>query len=563
MANKRKNGGWRVSRMLAGGKRLVISLRKEFTELQVAQFEELLGALTMHQRCNISLLPGQLRAIEALPIEMRRQLILHGLIEAHLDEKIPTLTKFLDMFKETRKEFSEGTQLRDGRTFKYLMRYFGANTRIDKITPIKAAGIRGWMSEKKYSKATINRSVTMFRMIFRFAVDVGILSLNPFNKVKGGSTTNPYRQYHVSYDEIKKAIAVCGEKIEFAGVLAFSRYAGLRIPSEIRDLKFSDFRFNENKFGKEGIFRVPVTGKTGTRAVPFFSELQPHFLALYNSRQPNQEFVFVKYRNCKNVGTLIKRIMKKHNLYVWEKFFNNQRASCITDKVRQGWSRSLLDAVFGNSESVRAGHYIQPLPDPEYAMLGQQNKKANNKSRQSASNIDSNNNSDGNNTIKIDALTELMQLSSDIRGRYGDKMLDFFEMVSMISEQVSEDELKVTREILNIKCEDEIIALIPSLVTENVTLASKLIPKLIEKYPQDIQPFLNKAFANMPNISELMSIANSAISSSCDVKELVKNFFVSGNQDTKKSDSVNDTESDLLGDYCLNPICPIVIIFFI
>jgi hypothetical protein len=81
-----------------------------------------------------------------------------------------------------------------------------------------------------------------------------------------------------------------------------------------------------------------------------------------------------------------------------------------------------------------------------------------------------------------------------------------------------------------------------------------LIPKLIEKYPQDIQPFLNKAFANIPNISELMSIANSAISSSCDAKELVKNFFVSGNQDTKKSDSVNDTESDLLGRRCFAEI---------
>jgi integrase len=347
MANKRKKGGWRITKMLSGGKRLVISLRKEFTELQVAQFEELLSSLVMHQRFDSQLLPGQLRAIEALPLEMKRQLILHGLIIGSDDETIPTLSQFLDMYKETRKEFSKTTQDRDGRSFKYLKSCFGANTRIDKITPIKAAGIRGWMKEKKYSKATINRSVTMFRTIFRFGVETGILQSNPFSKVKGGSTSNPERQFYVSYDAIEEAIAACGTNIEFAGILAFARYAGLRIPSEIHDLKFSDFTFVENKFGQEGIFSVPVTGKTGTRKVPFFSELQPYFLALYNAKKPDQEFIFAKYRKCKNVSTVIKKLMKKHRLTIWEKFFVNQRSSCITDKEKMGLVKICYECGFG------------------------------------------------------------------------------------------------------------------------------------------------------------------------------------------------------------------------
>jgi hypothetical protein len=49
-----------------------------------------------------------------------------------------------------------------------------------------------------------------------------------------------------------------------------------------------------------------------------------------------------------------------------------------------------MNAVLGNSEAIRIGHYIQPLPDFEYALLGQQNKKTGNQSKQSYS---------GNNTI--------------------------------------------------------------------------------------------------------------------------------------------------------------------
>ncbi|MDR0705420.1 MAG: hypothetical protein LBF88_10600, partial [Planctomycetaceae bacterium] len=30
-----------------------------------------------------------------------------------------------------------------------------------------------------------------------------------------------------------------------------------------------------------------------------------------------------------------------------------------------------MDAVFGNTEQIRIQHYIQPLPDSDYAKLGQ------------------------------------------------------------------------------------------------------------------------------------------------------------------------------------------------
>jgi hypothetical protein len=196
--------------------------------------------------------------------------------------------------------------------------------------------------------------------------------VSPFAKVKGGPTTTPERVYYVSSEEIETAIKACGADVELAGILALARYAGLRIPSEIKDLRFTDFEDSCFSNGT-GIFRVPVSGKTGTRRVPLFNELIPHLKAIQEKSKPEQEFVFEKYRSCKNIGTLIKKKMQKAGLKVWEKFFINQRSSCQTDKERLGWSRSVMDAVFGNSEAIRIQHYIQPLPDEDYAKLGQQN----------------------------------------------------------------------------------------------------------------------------------------------------------------------------------------------
>ncbi|MDR1268448.1 MAG: hypothetical protein LBK82_02880 [Planctomycetaceae bacterium] len=92
--------------------------------------------------------------------------------------------------------------------------------------------------------------------------------------------------------------------------MAFARYAGLRIPSEIRDLRFTSFSASCLSTGN-GIFQVPTSGKTGTRCIPFFIELVPYLKAIHEKSKPEQEFVFEKYRNCKNVGTLIKKKMRK------------------------------------------------------------------------------------------------------------------------------------------------------------------------------------------------------------------------------------------------------------
>lgn len=376
MAGKTKSGTWRFSYTTKQGERREMSLSSRYEPSLVSEFEMLVKLLADAERFGTRLSKQDALRVENLPSELRNKLLEHRLIEGKADEKIPTLFQLIELYKKARSGISLDACNRDKRLFNYLIEYFGKDKRIDLITPAEAAGIRNYlMNERKAGhgklcKSSTNKVVMALKPIFNFAMDCGYLQKSPFAKVKGGPTTTPERVYYVTYQEIGAAIKACGNDIELAGILAFARYAGLRIPSEIRDLRFTDFDSSCFSNGI-GLFRVPISGKTGTRRVPFFSELTPYVKALWELRKQEQEFVFVKYRTCKNIGTLIKKKMLKAGLKVWEKFFINQRSSCQTDKERLGWSRSYMDAVFGNTEKIRLQHYIQPLPDDDYAKLGQ------------------------------------------------------------------------------------------------------------------------------------------------------------------------------------------------
>jgi integrase len=369
-----KSGAWRVSYSLGNNQRGIISLGSPFEKSVVIEFERLVKVLASSVRDGSRVSGRDWQRIENLPIALREKLINERLIEPTVDEKIPTLEVLLKQYGETRRGFCEETLLHDRRICNYLLEYFD-NKRIDLITPAEAAGIRGYLQSErtkgrgKLNKSSTNRAITGFKTIFVFAVECGYLPFSPFAKVKGGATTNPERQFYVTKDMLMDAVRVCNHT-ELAAILVFARFAGLRIPCEIQEMKFSDFNVETN------IFTVHQSGKTGMRRVPIFEELPLFLKKVQNMGNPDREYVFEKYRQCTNVGTVIKKRMSRSGLVPWEKFFVNLRSSCITDKERLGWTKSVMNAVFGNSEAVRLGHYVQPMPDLEYGNLGKTGKIA-------------------------------------------------------------------------------------------------------------------------------------------------------------------------------------------
>jgi integrase len=344
-----------------------IYLSSRYAVSVVSEFGGFVHRLADVRRFGGELSRKDLQYLENLTSDLRKKLMDKGLIEGKEEERIPTIAKLIEQYSKTRVDVKERTLLFDKRHYGYLTEYFGDNKRVDLITAVEASGIKNYLmnersaGRKNLQLPTANRAIKAFKTIFRFAVDSGYLTVSPFVKVKAGAVVNPDRKEFIDVERVREVESQCvGLHIELLSILMFGRFAGLRVPCEIQELRFSDFDFETN------IFTVPQSGKTGKRRVPIFDELKPYVEKL---RTVNSEYLFAKYRHCGNVGEMIKKSMRKAGLPLWRCFFNSLRSTRITECERMGWSRSLLDAVFGNSETIRQEHYIQPLPDCDYGKL--------------------------------------------------------------------------------------------------------------------------------------------------------------------------------------------------
>ena len=144
-------------------------------------------------------------------------------------------------------------------------------------------------------------------------------------------------------------------------LLALARFGGLRIPSEVRLLRFGDF--------KENVILIHPETKTGAREIPLFGEIREivdRIQAGLGEHYKSSDLVF----GC--LGRFRKRIIsaiRSSGVEQWCKLFINLRSSCITDFVERGYTEKALDSVFGNSAAIRRLHYVQFRKEREYAKM--------------------------------------------------------------------------------------------------------------------------------------------------------------------------------------------------
>ena len=313
--------------------------------------------------------------IENLPCELYKKLANKRVpgIERKQTERIPKLSAWINFCYESGKISSvDCRKLRD-----IVLRYH-EDIRLDEISVKDAEGFRAFLSKATklrgrgaYAKATINKAISLSKRIFRYAIKAGHLKSNPYEDVVAGGTSNPDNYYFVSKTEWQKVADLIPtdtvKHLELRLIFALSRWAGLRIPSEIRDLKKSSFTFKENG---DGSFEVPVSGKTGLRAVPVFPELVPHYKVLVSAIPAGQEYLFEHYRQCTNLGEVIKDYVFRAGLEPWPVFMHNQRRSFIKDLVDKGWSEHDITCVCGNTQEVRRLFYYFKRTKDELATMG-------------------------------------------------------------------------------------------------------------------------------------------------------------------------------------------------
>ena len=306
----------------AGKKRRTIPLGKKFTEKTASELLEVVESLLYCQVNGIERLGKKtLNWIETASPELREKLAKAGLVE------IP-----------------------EQRTLEAAWQAF-----LDQQEGIKDS------TRETYATA-IKRTKTMLK----WCVKQGWLEKDPLVGIGCGSYVNPETEQEVPMDEYRRLLDACPCQ-EWRTILALVRIGGLRSPSEVMRLRWSDVLWDGvNGKGPRFYVRSSKTehhrGKEG-RWVPIFPGLREELEVLYfREESEGREFVINRYprREKTNLGTQFDRMCLRVGITPFARPFDNMRASRSTEVFNEFGPKAESESEWiGHSSKIALQHYAR------------------------------------------------------------------------------------------------------------------------------------------------------------------------------------------------------------
>ena len=292
-----------------------------------------------------------------------------NLIEPRVPVVVVTVGEFLTSYLSRRdEEVKSGTFVFYGHTVRNLTEFFGAAKPLADITPGDADDFRRYLQKtEKLSAATVVRRCALARTFIKDAVRRKLIDSNPFDGVGKGSTANPERQRFIDRATITKVIDAC-PNAEWRTLVALSRYAGLRVPSEALLLRWQDIDLATGRM----LVHSPKTehhAGHATRVVPIFPALRPYIEDLQELAPVGTDYILASLRRpgastgdwrAMNLGTQFGKIIKRASLVPWPRVWHNLRSSCQTE-LTETFPSHVVTAWLGNSERIAEKHYLQVL----------------------------------------------------------------------------------------------------------------------------------------------------------------------------------------------------------
>lgn len=380
--SKDPNNRRRVLFIAPDGKRKQIRLGKishRDAESFKGRVEKLLSALTIKSGLD----QETARWVSELDDATHEKLARVGLVEPR-ESQNATLGGHIDAYLERRTEVKPRTVLSWKQAQEVLIKFFGANKKLSDITVADAKDWERWLAtpaardnlkKKKTGLAinTIRKRVANAKLFFEDAVARELIPSNPFKSLKGSVGTNRERDHFVTRETIEKVLDACPDA-EWRLIVALSRYAGLRCPSEHLALTFDDVDWVNERLRVPSAKTEHHAGKA-YRVIPIFPELKPYLEDVCQLMQPGQTFLINRYRQSNaNLRTQLMRIMKRASVSPWEKLFQNMRASRATELADE-YPEHVATAWIGHSVKVARQHYWQ-VTDDHFAKAIKPTKKA-------------------------------------------------------------------------------------------------------------------------------------------------------------------------------------------
>ena len=298
--------------------------------------------------------------VESLGSKMLNRLVGFGLVSAC---STATLETFLSEYTELRTDVKEATQTVYGHTIRNLKDFFGGDTRLMDITEADADEWRLYLIEEGLSENTIRRRCGIAKQFFRHALKKKLITENPFTELAASVQPNKTREHFITREDADKAINAAPDA-DWRMIIALSRYGGLRCPSEVLLLKWSDINHETGRVTITSPKTAHHAGKE-TRIIPLFPELAPYLNDCWELNGDKSEYVITRYRDAKqNLRTTFIKILKRAGLKQWPKLFQNMRASRETELCNE-YPTHVVCEWLGNSVPVAMKHYLQ-ITDEHY-----------------------------------------------------------------------------------------------------------------------------------------------------------------------------------------------------
>jgi integrase len=345
--------------------RRTISLGK-LPKREAETFRLKVEAIIAAKLAGVSVAPEVSRWIADLPDEMARKLAKAGLAAPRQNV---TLGEAMKMVFEGRRDVKPATKTIWRQSQRTLVEYFGENEPIRNITRANAEDFKQHLIGSGLGNGTIRERLQTASMVFNAMISREVIEKNPFSGVSVPATVDQSRNVFVSRDDVYRVMEQSPDA-EWRLIIALSRFAGLRCPSETLSLKWENVRWDQGKI-------VVVSQKTerhldgDQRTIPLFSDLEGPLRDAFEQAEPGAIYVIERHRSQAagpngwrnaNLRTQFHKMIRRAGLKPWPKPFHAMRASFETELVEKTNIQNAAN-ILGHSPSIAVKHYLRMRPE--------------------------------------------------------------------------------------------------------------------------------------------------------------------------------------------------------
>lgn len=301
-----------------------------------------------------------------LPLKLHDRLARAGLADRRAAVATVTVGPFLAAWLEARKPQYKVASVRawkqvvDG-----LTELLGTGFPISEVTPEKAEEYRQRMIGDGLRATTVHKRLQHARLMFDHAKRRKLLAENPFEYVRHRPGDASERRAYVEKADVRRVIDHAPNQ-DWRLLIALSRFAGLRVPSEAMSLRWQDIDWDRGRITVPCPKLEHLAGK-GYRVIPLFADVRPYLEEAWDRAPDRAEYVFAEeYRRraqgkhgwagC-NLRSTLEKIIKRAKVTQWTRLWHSMRASCETDLARE-YPLAVVAKWLGNTAAVAMRHYV-------------------------------------------------------------------------------------------------------------------------------------------------------------------------------------------------------------